>query len=195
MAREIEVTPVAWAAFEDLFVRNQNGGVDRVVKAARLHIEQHGWQDWFPIIDKRQFRDRIIAIYRNWSSIRYAAQRRQQLLDAKFAYWVYHNGNSLQPRPSHVALDGIALPSDHPFWQSHVPPCGWNCSCYIVGAGSPAGARRVRGDPDKTLPNGWDRPLPETGLPLGIDPMFGGLVKPDLLQIMQGVLNGLADRD
>lgn len=35
-------------------------------------------------------------------------------------------------RPGHLAHDGIRLPKDDPFWQSHWPPNGWNCRCTVL---------------------------------------------------------------
>jgi SPP1 gp7 family putative phage head morphogenesis protein len=32
-------------------------------------------------------------------------------------------------RESHAALDGIILPKDDPFWQTHFPPWEWGCRC------------------------------------------------------------------
>ena len=32
-------------------------------------------------------------------------------------------------RPAHAAWHGIILPVDHPCWETHRPPNGWNCRC------------------------------------------------------------------
>jgi len=34
-------------------------------------------------------------------------------------------------RPLHRQWHGIILPVDHPFWDTHYPPNGWNCRCSI----------------------------------------------------------------
>ena len=33
------------------------------------------------------------------------------------------------PRPEHEAWDGIILPRDDPWWNTHWPPNGWRCHC------------------------------------------------------------------
>lgn len=35
-------------------------------------------------------------------------------------------------RLEHRAWDGTILPIDDPWWDSHYPPCGWNCRCTVV---------------------------------------------------------------
>lgn len=77
------------------------------------------------------------------------------------------------PRPQHLAWNGLTLPKDAPFWRTHYPPNGWGCRCRAVGADGPASARLLGGDPDKTLPAGWDAIDPKTGAPAGIDKGFG----------------------
>jgi len=32
-------------------------------------------------------------------------------------------------RPTHLALNGIVLPKDDPFWDDHYPPWEWGCRC------------------------------------------------------------------
>ena len=32
----------------------------------------------------------------------------------------------VNPRPSHLALNGLVYPLDHPFWQAHWPPWDYN---------------------------------------------------------------------
>jgi hypothetical protein len=99
----------------------------------------------------------------------YAAGGMAQLVEGDFAFWIYRHGGSREPRPQHLAWDGLTLPPDHPFWTTHAPPNGWGCSCSVTGSRSRRIARRMGGDPDMTLPEGWDRPDPRTGAPPGID--------------------------
>ena len=43
-----------------------------------------------------------------------------------------HGDQAKDPTPSHLALDGIVLPKDDPFWQTHTGPWGHlGCVCYI----------------------------------------------------------------
>ena len=35
-------------------------------------------------------------------------------------------------RPDHRAWHGTVLPHDHPFWETHYPPCGWHCRCTVM---------------------------------------------------------------
>jgi SPP1 gp7 family putative phage head morphogenesis protein len=35
-------------------------------------------------------------------------------------------------RASHAKFDGIILPIEHPFWDSHLPPLDWGCRCDAV---------------------------------------------------------------
>jgi hypothetical protein len=44
----------------------------------------------------------------------------------------YHHTPQEHPRPLHLAWDGIALPYDHPFWQTHWCPNGWFCKCFAT---------------------------------------------------------------
>jgi uncharacterized protein with gpF-like domain len=109
---------------------------------------------------------RMRTIYRTNLATSYAAGRLAQLRE--FPIWVYRHGGSREPRPEHLAWDGLALPREHPFWATHYPPSGWGCSCYVVGAGSPEAARLLGGEPGKRPPEGWDRRQPDGTMP-GID--------------------------
>lgn len=42
---------------------------------------------------------------------------------------MYDAVNDNRTRPQHKAWDNIVLPVDHPFWDTHYPPNGWNCRC------------------------------------------------------------------
>ena len=44
-------------------------------------------------------------------------------------YILYRIGASREHRPEHLAWDGLVLPKDHPFWQTHNPQNGYGCKC------------------------------------------------------------------
>ncbi len=35
-------------------------------------------------------------------------------------------------RDEHLQWNGTVLPKDDPWWESHIPPCGYGCKCRIV---------------------------------------------------------------
>jgi hypothetical protein len=43
---------------------------------------------------------------------------------------MYRIGNSVHHREEHVSWDGLILPKNDPWWDSHFPPNGWGCKCY-----------------------------------------------------------------
>ena len=45
-------------------------------------------------------------------------------------YLIYRVGNSVKHREQHLAWNGLILPKDDPFWDSHFPPNGYGCKCY-----------------------------------------------------------------
>jgi hypothetical protein len=94
----------------------------------------------------------------------YAALRYQQLADGQFAFWVWRSTEPFYCPDRHIALDGIALPPDHLFWQRWRLPIHSDCRCYIVGARTEAGVRRVGGDPGKPLPDWWSSVDPSEGM-------------------------------
>lgn len=139
-------------------------GIDQFRKDFSHWVKQTGW-DY-----SGEFNWRTRTIYRANIASSYAAGRNAQLREGEFPYLMYKHGGSADPRPEHVLLDGIVLPADHPFWDKYFAPNGWGCSCRIVGVRSLDAARRLGGDPDKQLPEGWDSIDPATGAPPGIDP-------------------------
>lgn len=78
-----------------------------------------------------------------------------------------------EPRQQHLAIDGLILPADHPFWDTWAPPNGWGCSCWITGAHTMNSAARRGGKPEVELPDSWDQINPKTGAPEGVDRGWG----------------------
>jgi hypothetical protein len=185
---------VAGAAKADLLA-DLAGGVDKAIsegetldefrKRFAAIVERHGWHGWTgeATAAGRAWRTRII--YQTNLSTSYAAGRLAQLKDAGFKYWVYRHTPNEHPRMQHLAWDGLTLPADHPFWQTHFAPNGWGCKCRISGASGPETARLLGGKPGYTEPPaGWDAIDPKTGEPPGIDKgwgyMPGGTVADDV---------------
>ena len=79
-------------------------------------------------------------------------------------------------RPAHRAWNGVCLPVDHPWWDIHFPPCGWNCRCSVIQL-TARQAEKI--GITRTPPTGpstkWTNP--STGetveVPYGISPGFG----------------------
>lgn len=44
----------------------------------------------------------------------------------------YHTVGDARVRPTHAALDGISRPVKDKFWDSYMPPNGWNCRCTVL---------------------------------------------------------------
>lgn len=51
---------------------------------------------------------------------------------AAFPYAQYLTSGDDAVRDSHAALDGLVLPADSPFWDTHTPPWEWGCRCQKV---------------------------------------------------------------
>lgn len=84
-------------------------------------------------------------------------------------------------RASHRAWDGITLPVDHPFWNTHTPPNGWRCRCRIVGVSqteydkglTPNGKAMLKEAPPEELIEWKNKRTGEVmQIPKGIDPGF-----------------------
>lgn len=131
-------------------------------------VEKYGWayhggREW-----------RANVIYSTNISASYAAGREAQIQAAGYAYKMYqHSDAVLHPRPLHESWDGLVLPVDHPFWDTHTAPNGWGCKCRIIGIRNEAAANRLGGRWGDNPPDGWQKIDPKTGEPVGIDKGWG----------------------
>jgi len=90
-------------------------------------VAAHGWS----YNGGRNWRSRVI-----WeTNLRqsYNAGREKQMQDPELRkrrpYGLYKHGNSVTPRPEHLAWDGLVLRLDDPWWDTHTPMNGWGCKC------------------------------------------------------------------
>ena len=135
----------------------------------RQIVATRGWHGWTGEGTPKGEAWRTKVIYRTNMATSYAAGRLAQIKAANYKFWIYKHGNAVEPRLQHLAWDGVALPPDHPFWQTHAPPNGWGCTCRLSGAYSERGIKAAGGVPGKVLPDGWNTINPKTGASVGID--------------------------
>lgn len=98
----------------------------------------------------------------------------------RFPFIVYRTMRDERVRASHAAWDNVVLPVDHPWWNTHYPPCGWRCRCTAFAVSErDLERRRADGEKFKTEAPPMDLVTyvnPSTGevaaVPRGIDPGF-----------------------
>lgn len=93
-----------------------------------------------------QFRKDALAMigpYReSWLQVEYntgvrTCRMASQWLKFQAAKSLYPNlkftlSRSAHRREDHEVLVGTILPIDHPFWNTHMPPLGWECKCGVT---------------------------------------------------------------
>lgn len=76
------------------------------------------------------------SIFRTQTALAYAAgrgnARKDRAIDEILWGMTYVTVGDDRVRPSHVALDGVTLPKDHPRWREIEPPNGFSCRCTLV---------------------------------------------------------------
>ena len=136
-------------------------------------VAKHGWR----YVGGRNWRTRVILE----TNIRtaYAAGRWQQMTDPDLLrlrpYLLYRHGDSRDPRPEHLAWDGLVLRADDPWWKTHYPPNGWGCKCRVFSISARELRAMGKSGPDRAPDDGtyvWTDE--STGVtvtvPNGIDP-------------------------
>jgi len=65
-----------------------------------------------------------------WQATQAAAWREFQA-DPTVTHLQYIATRDDRVRPTHLALHGLILPKDDPFWDDHYPPWDWGCRCQV----------------------------------------------------------------
>jgi hypothetical protein len=106
-------------------------------KNFRQKVAEKGWVKFETETRKYQaWRTKII--YNTNMQAAFAAGKWQQITSdnskINFPFLQYvHNyyGTSKTPRADHLAWNGVVLPVDDAFWQTHYPPNGFGCKCGV----------------------------------------------------------------
>jgi len=87
---------------------------------------------------------RLRTIYQTNLRASYMAGRWQRIQRAKrtMPFLRYVSVMDGRERPEHHAWHDTILPVDHPWWDTHFPPCGWNCRCDTQALNDRTMARR-----------------------------------------------------
>jgi uncharacterized protein with gpF-like domain len=160
-------------------------------------VARHGWTGWTGegSAEGRAWRARVI--YGTNLRASYAAGRLSQMraIQDRRPYWRYrHNDTVTTPRPLHQSWNGVTLPADDPWWNSHYCPSGFGCRCYVETlAAADLGPKGLSERPDDGTYEVTDRRTGETRtLPRGID--YGWDHMPGDTRALQDDLRARADR-
>lgn len=112
--------------------------IETVIKAVNKAIaEGSTFRDFQKLVEKegielpKHYLDNVFRtnIQNAYGHGRWIQQNRNK---AKRPYLMYSAINDSRVRPSHLALDKIVLPFEHPFWLTHYPPLGFRCRCTVI---------------------------------------------------------------
>lgn len=156
-------------------------------KSAAQLLAKEGWWGEVTQIDPatgeavttRFDKARLKLIFDTNTRVAYSAGQWERVQDAKAThpYLRYITRADERVRASHAAWNGVTLPVDDPFWNTHWPPNGWRCRCRVQSMtrreydrAKADGTIRTAAPPGKTRE--WINP--RSGkvrqVPVGIDP-------------------------
>lgn len=172
-------------------VVEQGGDLAMFSRELKATLIRKGWWGNLEITDpstgevrKTKFNDaRLRLIFDVNMRQSHAAGRWQRIQRGRMPYIVYRTMRDERVRASHKPWDNVVLPKDHPWWDTHFPPCGWRCRCTAF-ATDEAGLAKLRSAAPKDAPVKTEAPATtwveflnkSTGqverVPRGIDPGF-----------------------
>jgi SPP1 gp7 family putative phage head morphogenesis protein len=109
--------------------KNNKKGYYQFKKDFPQIVKKRGWR----YKGAQNWRSKVIWETNHNASYNAARYQQQQKIKKLKPYLSYqHSGNSRNPRPQHLSWNGLTLPQDDPFWDTHYPPNGWGCRCRAV---------------------------------------------------------------
>ena len=120
------------ALLEDLYsaihkAKQEGGGYEEFRQRFPEIAKQHGWA----YNGAPGWRSKII--YDTNVTQAHNAGRYQQMVAVKHLrpFWQYCHTPQEHPRLQHLAWDGLILPADDPWFDTHAPQNGWRCKCKL----------------------------------------------------------------
>ncbi|MCG7939498.1 MAG: DUF935 family protein [Candidatus Thiodiazotropha lotti] len=186
--------------------------LQQFIKELKPRLRQAGWWGKKAMIDPITGKSvtaqlgsarRLETIFRANLQAAYAAGHwaNAQATKASIPYLMYDAVDDDRTRPEHKSWDGLVLPVDDPFWNTHYPPNGWGCRCGTI--------QMSQSDLDQeglsVSKSPWTRTKrwknPRTGerrkVPVGIDPSWdynpGKAGMQRLLQVFREKIDNLPD--
>lgn len=85
-----------------------------------------------PFLDEADASKRATVLLRTHGFQAYAAaDYKQAMEDEDTTHFEYIATEDDHVRASHLALNGLILPKEDPFWKDHFPPWEWGCRCQV----------------------------------------------------------------
>lgn len=181
------------AAIQDRITQSVQGDLSRrdFMRDAKAMLSAAGWWGEKTVIDPATGQEvvtrfdaaRLKLIYDTNTRQAYAAGLWERAVRNKAAmpYLRYITQRDDRVRELHRQWDHVTLPVEHPFWNTHWPPCGWRCRCRAMAVSqreydqgtTPDGSLMKKTAPE-TLTREWmNRRTGEiSAVPVGIDPGF-----------------------
>lgn len=172
-------------------VVEQGGDLAMFSRELKATLIRKGWWGDLEITDpatgelrKTRFNDaRLRLIFDVNMRQSHAAGRWQRIQRGRMPYIVYRTMRDERVRASHRPWDNVVLAKDHPWWDTHFPPCGWRCRCTAFAVDE-AGLARLKASAPKDAPVKTEPPPTQwvefqnrsngqvQRVPRGIDPGF-----------------------
>ena len=136
-------------------------------------VKRHGWQG------DNQDGWRTSLIFRTQIAQAQAAGKWREIQSQKPQYLRYVAIGDNRTRPQHLLWHDTILLADHPWWQTHFPPNGFNCRCSVMALNDRQLKRFDMKVSDEAPPMNWVDKITKQGddyqtvkVPGGIDPGF-----------------------
>ncbi len=121
----------------------------------------------------------VETIFRTQTQMAYSAGQWQTLQDPDIQEilwgYKYSTVGDDRVRDEHIGLEGVLLPKEDPFWETHWPPNGWACRCKAIPIYDP---RDVVHPKPVEIDGKTIQPGPDKGFAYHPGKMFEGVVVP-----------------
>jgi hypothetical protein len=158
----------------------ESGGYAEFQKAFPEIVKKYGWaHNGTP-----GWRSKIIYDTNVTQSYNAGREKQMQAVKHLRPYGLYRHTSIEHPRLEHKAWDGLILPLDDPWWDTHTPQNGWGCKCRKYSLSRVEAEREWKksgkSGPDEAPAIEWEERVvgkngsnPRTvSVPKGIDPGF-----------------------